>query len=175
MPEPSQPGLTMQRRGRGLTLIEIVVALAVLAVLGTLALPGFGARADRERLVAAAEALSADINEARYEAARQGRALHVVAQGAPAWCWAVVSSTDCPCGSRQPCELRSAREPDHPGVSLAAAGSVTLTADGRAENPGSGFELRSARGLGVQVRVGAMGRAHVCSLQGELPRHPRCP
>ena len=166
---------TRPGRGRGLTLIEIVVALAVLAVLGTLALPGFGARADRERVIGAAEALAADINAARFEAARQGRALHVGGQVAPAWCWSVRTAPDCPCGSRQPCELRSARETDHPGVSLASAEPVALSADGRAQAAGAGFELHSARGLRLRVHVGAMGRAHVCSLAGELPRHPRCP
>ena len=170
-----QPRHHRPARGRGLTLIEIVVALAVLAVLGTLALPGLGARADRERVVGAAESLAADLHEARFEAARQGRALHVAAQVAPAWCWSVATAPDCPCGSGQACELRSAREPDHPGVRLAAAGAVTLGADGRAEAPGTGFELVSARGLRLRVQVSAMGRAHVCSLQGDLPRHPRCP
>lgn len=163
------------RRSRGLTLIEIVVALAVLAVLGAIALPGFGARLDRERVLGAAEALAADINEARFEAARQGRALHIRAVDGPAWCWSVATTADCPCGSGQDCQLRSARDRDHPGVVLQTQGQVELVADGRAVTAGAGFELESARGLRLRVGVGAMGRAHVCTVRGEVPRHPRCP
>jgi type IV fimbrial biogenesis protein FimT len=161
-------------RGRGLTLIEIVVALAVLAVLGTLALPSFGARMDRERLVSAAEALAADINEARFEAARQGQPLHLVASGGPAWCWQVTSLPDCPCGSGQACTLRSARDTDHPGVSLRSNTQLTLNAQGRADSPGAAFELANTRGLALRVSVSAMGRAHVCSRGGAVPRYPAC-
>jgi prepilin-type N-terminal cleavage/methylation domain-containing protein len=168
----------MQRRSRGLTLIEIVVALAVLALLSAIALPGYGARLDRERLHGAAEALAADLNEARFEAARQGRTLHVGAVDGPAWCWSVATTPDCPCGSGQACQLRSARQIDHPGVALRTAGHVELTADGRASMAGSGFELASTRGLRLRVSVGAMGRAHVCTLGSDAPsatqRHPPC-
>ncbi|MFN9747530.1 MAG: GspH/FimT family pseudopilin [Betaproteobacteria bacterium] len=166
------------RRSRGLTLIEIVVALAVLAVLGTIALPGFGARLDRERLHGAAQALAADLNEARFEAARQGRALHLVAVDGPAWCWAVATTPDCPCGGGQGCQLRSAREQDHPGVALRTPGHVELRADGRAGTPAVAFELESARGLRLRVSLGAMGRAQVCTLSSPaadaLRRHPLC-
>lgn len=166
------------RRIRGLTLIEIVVALAALAVLGAIALPGFGARLDRERLHGAAQALAADLNEARFEAARQGRALHLVAVDGPAWCWAVATTRDCPCGSGQGCQLRSARGHDHPGVALRTPGHVELGADGRADTPAAAFELESTRGLRLRVSLGAMGRAQVCTLGGPAAdaalRHPPC-
>jgi type IV fimbrial biogenesis protein FimT len=167
-------GTAVRRRPRGLTLIEIVLALAVLAILGAIALPGYHARAERERLGGAAEALAADINEARFEAARQGRELHLNVVDGPGWCWAVATASDCPCGSGQACQLRSAREPDHPGVTLHSPGPVALGPDGRASRPGAGFELASARGLRLRVTVGAMGRAHICTVQGEAPRYPRC-
>jgi prepilin-type N-terminal cleavage/methylation domain-containing protein len=163
------------RRGRGLTLIEIVVALAVLAILGALVMPNYGARVDRERVQGAAEALAADVNEARFEAARQGRALHVNAFGGPAWCWAVAQTPECPCGSGQACQLRSARERDHGGVVLASSGHIEMGPDGRsASPPGNGFELESARGLRLRVSVSAMGRAHICTVRGESLRYPRC-
>lgn len=163
------------RRGRGLTLIEIVVALAILALLGAIAVPGYSARTDRERLNAAAEALAADINEARFEAARQGRPLHVRAQGGPAWCWSVAVAPDCPCGSGQACQLRSARERDHPGVVLQSQGTLDMGADGRAQGSLTRFDLESPRGLQLRVAVGAMGRAHVCTLRGDAVRYPACP
>jgi prepilin-type N-terminal cleavage/methylation domain-containing protein len=167
-------GMNTLRRGRGLTLIEIVVALAILALLGAIALPGYGARIDRERVHGAAEALAADINEARFEAARQGRPLHVAAFGGPAWCWSVAAAPDCPCGSGQACQLRSARDRDHPGVTLQSSARIEMGANGRATTPGAGFELESPRGLRLRVSVGAMGRAHVCTVQGEPVRYPRC-
>lgn len=167
-----------RRRQRGLTLLEIVVALALLAVLGAVTLPGFGARLDRDRLQGAAEALAADLNEARFEAARQGRALHLVAVDGPHWCWAVATTRDCPCGSGDTCQLRSAREQDHPGVTLRTPGHVALGSDGRADPPVTAFDLESTRGLRLRVSLGAMGRAQVCTLRGTgaetTLRHPAC-
>ena len=58
---------------RGFTLLELVITLAVLGILSTLAMPSLGSRVDRARLVGTAEMLAADIAEARFEAARLGR------------------------------------------------------------------------------------------------------
>lgn len=158
----------------GLTLIELVVALAVLAVLGTLALPNLGARLDRSRVEAAAEALAADINEARFEAARQGRAIHLQVNSGPGWCWSVATADACPCGSGQGCQLRASTEKDHPGVLLSAGQSLTMAADGRPQTAGEPLELQGRNGLKLRVLVSPMGRAHVCTLQGEATRHPAC-
>ncbi len=162
------------RRHAGLTLIEIVVALAVLAVLGTLALPGLGSRMDRERVIAAAEALAADVNEARFEAARQGRPLNLQLQTGPDWCWSVATTAHCPCGSGQACQLRSARERDHPGVVLAGGEPLTMQADGRPEGAPGPIEFEGRQGLRLRVQVTPMGRAHVCAVRGESLRHPPC-
>ena len=55
------------------------------AILGSLALPPFAARLSRERLSRAAETLSADISEARFQAARKGHALHLRSQAGGDW------------------------------------------------------------------------------------------
>ena len=158
----------------GLTLIELVVALAVLAVLGSLALPNLGARLDRGRVVAAAEALAADINETRFEAARQGRAMHLLVSTGPAWCWSVASQAPCPCGGGQACQLRMSSEKDHPGVVLAAGSTITMAPDGRPQAEPGPLELQGRNGLRLRVAVTPMGRAHVCTVHGEALRHPRC-
>lgn len=162
-----------RRHRRGVTLLELTVALAVLAVLGALALPSLGARLDQQRLHGAAEAWVADINEARFEAARQGRAMHVVVQAGDAWCWAVATQESCPCGQAQACELRSARPRDHAGVRLLDAQPLHLTPTGRAESAGSAtFESR--RGARLRVDVQTLGRARICAPGGASQRYPAC-
>jgi type IV fimbrial biogenesis protein FimT len=160
-------------RTLGMTLIELVIALAVLAVLGTLALPTLGARLDRQRLDTAAETLVADINEARFEAARQGRGMHVVLQPGAAWCWAVARSATCPCGQAQACELRSARGTDHAGVALVAGQTLHLLSTGQAEDTASAL-LESRSGDQLRVDMQSLGRARICAARGTSNRYAPC-
>ena len=158
---------------RGLTLLELSIALALLAVLGAIALPSLGSRLDQQRLYGAAEALLADVNEARFEAARQGRPLHVVMQSGDNWCWAVATLASCPCGQAQACELRSAQPRDHGGVRLLAGQTLHLLPSGQAGAAGSAT-LESRRGSRLRVDVQALGRARVCTLSGSAARYPAC-
>lgn len=157
----------------GVTMIELVIALAVLVVLGTLALPSFGSRLDQQRLSTAAEMLVSDINEARFEAARQGREMHIVTQTGNGWCWAVATSADCACGQAQACELRSARGPDHAGVVLLEAQSLHLLPTGQAQAPASAL-LESRNGQQLRVQTQQMGRAHICVARGTSNRYGPC-
>jgi prepilin-type N-terminal cleavage/methylation domain-containing protein len=159
-------------RRRGLTLLELMIVIGVLAVLSTLALPSMGRQLERHRLQAAAEALTADLAEARFEAARRGQALHLDVHPSTPWCWAVTTAPGCHCGTPQACQLRAVRAEDHRHVRLVAARPVRFDSDGRADGGlGAVLEAGSER---LQVEVGVLGRARICDPQGRLPRVPRC-
>lgn len=179
------------RAQRGLTLLELAVVLAVLAVLGALALPSMAARLRGERLQTAAELLAADIADARHEAARRGKALHIEGRaadsGGPAWCWSVATAPGCPCGnegatsSSSPgtasptataCRLKSVPAGDHPGVTLVQSQPVQVQADGQASPVVAAVFAAGDRQL--QVQVSRFGRARVCDPAGASTRVPRC-
>lgn len=177
-------------RARGLTLLELAVVMAVLAVLGTLAMPGMSARLRAERLQSTAEMFAADIADARHEAARRGQALHVEARAdsgsGPAWCWSVATAAACPCGggtgaqtpSSPPsataaaCRLKLVPASEHPGVSLVQAQPVVLLADGLAQPALAAVFAAGDRQL--QVQVSRFGRARVCDPAGVSARVPKC-
>lgn len=161
---------------RGLTLLELVIALAVTAMLASLALPTLGARLDRARLQGAAEALAADLGEARFEAARRGGALFVEtadAAGGAAWCWAVAVNPGCSCGAPQACQLHVARGADHPGVKLVAGLSARLEPSGEAKAT-QAATLEGARGDRLRVELSNLGRPRICAEKGNWPRLPSC-
>ncbi len=74
------------RRGRGLTLIELMVALAVLVILLTVAVPGMRNFVKNNRLTAAANDLAASMALARSEAVRRGRPVTVCSSSGGAAC-----------------------------------------------------------------------------------------
>lgn len=152
------------RRQGGLTLLEIIAMLAVLAVLGTLTVPSLSARLDRQRALSTAQALVADLHDARFEAAQRNRMLHVAATAGSQWCWTITAA-----GAPAACEaadaIRTVRHLEHPGVRLLAGDSVTLMPTGDAEAR-TVAEFGARGGERLRVRVSPLGRASVCAVGG---------
>jgi type IV fimbrial biogenesis protein FimT len=172
---PTRPTPAQRGRLRGLTLVELAVCIALLAVVATLALPSFANLLARHRLKAAAQALAQDLSEARFEAARRGQALHVDLHPGPGWCWTVATTPGCGCqpGPAPACRLKLVQEGDFPGVQLAHPAQFSLQPLGTVVGPLS-TQLRLDNGTAVQIDLGPTGRAHLCSVGGGLASLPAC-
>jgi type IV fimbrial biogenesis protein FimT len=164
------------RRARGITLIECVIALAILAALMSIALPSFGDALARARLRGAAEDLALALGNARLESVRAGAGkVHVTVAPGAAWCWAVgpVADVDCanpPLGST----LQVVRAQDHPGITM--VGGTSAGFDGRDTLAPAGFaaEFVSSHGGALRVNVTPLGRASICAPEGRSLDFPRC-
>jgi type IV fimbrial biogenesis protein FimT len=179
------------KRAAGVTLLELAVALAVLVVLGTLAVAPLNDRLQRQRLALAAETLAADLAEARFEAARRGHAVYAVAHAGTGagtnWCWALDpgaagaahtahtapapgadSNTACPTQA-----LRLVQAQTHPGVRMARGGSLRIEAVGTTA-AGTLAVFVSPKGERLRVDMLALGRARICSETGAQGRYPGC-
>lgn len=162
---------TTARPAGGLTLIEAMIAVAVMALLLTLALPSFADHLARQRLKAAAEMLAADLAEARFEAAQRGQPLYVGLRSGPDWCYAVSTAIGCDCQVAQPCRLRVVSARDAPGLTLRAPLEIALHPEGHGA-PAT-MAWTSTRGHQLQVELSAMGRVRLCAPE-TLNGVPRC-
>ena len=154
--------------------------MVVAALLLSLAVPSFADWLARHRLQAAAQHLVADLGEARHEAVRLGRPLHVVFRTGSDWCYAIALDAQADCRRPGHPVLKSANARQHPGVTLLDA--APLAFDGRSgvrsgvrsdvrsgalngAQPGValGAHLVSARGDQLMVQVSALGRPTLCA------------
>lgn len=171
-PAPA-PARTTRRAARGLTLLELAAVLAVIAILSSLALPSYTSRMARERLNEAAEALSADLAEARFLAAQAGTPVHLELEPGAPWCWTVTQRPGCGCGQPQPCQQRRVNASRYPGVSLVQAQTVSLAGDGTT-SASVVAALQSEHGEQLTVRISPLGRTQICRSAGTSTRYPRC-
>jgi type IV fimbrial biogenesis protein FimT len=86
----------MSMRFRGLTLVELMAVIAVVAVLSSMALPGFAGAIERYRVRRASEDMIATLYAARSEAIRRGGRV-TIAKMNPPGC-ATTQNKDWSCG-----------------------------------------------------------------------------
>ncbi len=159
----------------GLTLVELMVALAMLAVLGVMAGPPMGSMLARHRVQAAAAQLGADLGDSRYEATRRGGKVYVNFQNGNDWCYAITSDPAATCATESDRVFKRVRAKQYPGVALNAAQPVVFDgASGLGPAAPALVQLTSARGDLVNVQVLLLGRAKACSPDGGLKTLPRC-
>ena len=78
----------MLKRTAGFTLIELLVTMVVLAIIATVAIPGFGRLIEGNRLVSGTNLLVSSIKLARTEAIKRGATVTFSSDGglASGWC-----------------------------------------------------------------------------------------
>jgi type IV fimbrial biogenesis protein FimT len=142
---------------RGFTLLELMVTIAVLAILATVGVPSFRDLIQNNRVTTQTNELVTALSFARTEAVKRGRPIEVtVSQSAPGWSATVVFE---PAGLNE-----TLREFDRAGSSVtlvAGSGTIEFTATG-APTAGATFILEPGPSCTGekrrQVVVGASGQ-----------------
>ncbi len=178
-------------RRSGLTLLEVMIGLAILVILGSMAVPSFSAMVQHRRLVAVARHLAADLRETREEAIRLGQTVQLVfgaETAAERWCYAVVAgaedlapgfcaaSVSYSASAPRPARLlKRVSGVDHPGVSVLKSQNIAVAADGvYAGRQAPSVAFANLAGEQLQVRLNRMGRATVCVASGVADELARC-
>jgi prepilin-type N-terminal cleavage/methylation domain-containing protein len=177
---------SMIMKPRGLTLIELMVTVAIMAILLVLAVPSFNAFLARGRLSGAAEGLAQDLQLAKSEALRSNADVTISFSPVGAWCYgAVVSTTACDCTDQvPPCSLRRVDSTAYSGVTMDATSftgnATTFSARLGMASPGW-VDLTHPNAGTLRVSVGEAGQTtpssqvRICSTSGGLGHHPACP
>ena len=161
------------RRTRGVTLVESLCAISILATSVGLGLPSFRTWQERQALLSAAAELETDIHYARSQAVAQNGAIHLTVRTAvEGACYVMYTGEpdDCSCSSAngaactgQAAVLRYSAYPERGTVKLLNRNS-TLTFNPRlgTVTPAATFKLRAPMATVHQI-VSIMGRTRSCS------------
>jgi len=169
------------RLGAGLTLVELLIALAVLAILAGAAAPPFLALIDRLRLRGVTAAVHADLALARMEAVRRNAVVSVSFRSDPAtgdWCYAFSDRGPCDCLAARDCELQGIPGRRAAGAARHRVRLSTNFRDGTAafypaRGTATAGTVRLQAGPGhTQIRLSVLGRLRVCS--DSTPGYPPC-
>lgn len=155
-------------RKRGVSLIEVLVAIAIAAILGGLAAPPFLESLARNRLDGAVSVLANDLQFTRSEAIRRRTNVTLtVANGGASYSVAYT-----PSGGGADVPIKTVPLAD--GVTLAATQPVVFEGL-RGTTPAqtiTGSSTQTAAQL--RITTNAMGRVVTCSPGGGLKGHPVC-
>lgn len=157
----------------GVTLVELVVTIAVLAILVALAAPSFRDFAERQALRGAADGIVNVVALAREEAAKRDQSVRVQFSvlGSAVCAGAAVGTAACDC-SKGTCPIGASadRAADLQAISASLptfgddAGFIIDPKTGALLDFGDvgSFELTSKLGYVLQLNVGPMGRVTYC-------------
>lgn len=180
----------------GFTLVELMIAVAVMAILAMLAVPSFTTYLEKSRLRGAADDVVNLISQARQAGVKHDRDVNLAVVGnGNVWCLGaseqgapasvgdpLPAAADCDCTDADECVVDGQRlvvgSATHAGISLSNP-PASLTFDGRMgiekEGDADTIDLTSQNGrYTVTINISPLGQASICSTTGNILGYPEC-
>jgi len=166
----------------GLTLIELLIALTVVFLLLTIALPSFVDSFNRQKVTGIGDNLNSLLLFAKAESAKQGQRLwlrlQVDSRNPTQWRVALTDQASCNFTSDSPCLIGNIKREFHsaqyPGVSM-STNMTSISIDSLRGRGTAGSTTFSISNSDVQFRRTQFGSHKICtSFQSMLSRYPLC-
>ncbi len=180
---------------KGVTLIELVITLLVLAFMVTIAMPSFQGMFERRRITGAAEHVHNQLRLARTEAIKRSAPVHASfsADGSATWSFGISDDVDtnnnpvicdgtAGLGDANDCTLdingtdvlEVSSSADYPNVDMALSGATSTTFDSTRGTAGALIVIRSTDSYQARVFTTLLGRVELCTPDGSAWGMPTC-
>jgi prepilin-type N-terminal cleavage/methylation domain-containing protein len=149
---------------RGITLVEVMIAIAIIAIVAAIAVPSYQSQIARQNLVLASENLVSDIKFARSEALKRSDEVEFAITSGANWSYVISDST-----SNEIKNVSSSNYSGISGLTLTNLASGAFSFDGvrgLANVPTNTTVSFSASGDSATVVINVVGRAWICDLSG---------
>lgn len=168
----------MNHLQRGLTLIELIIGMTIIAILASIAVPSFSNMNASQEVAGAAEKIYQNLLFARSESVKQNKNIHVSVTTGSSWCYGFTDSgSSCSCGTSGSCTVNGAEKvvssSEYKNITLAVGGSLNINGSnfnstrGSLERNGSalndGTITISRGGNSATISINALGRPSICS------------
>jgi len=149
----------------GFSLVELMITVAVIGIITSMAVPSFTSMLERNRLKEASESLKSDLMFARTEAIKQSTNLNVsIDINGSSWCYGIDSdSTSCNCTTSGDCAIKTVDGNLFQGTSLAAGTNVDILFQFRRGIASANGATLNTTNYSTRVVVGSSGRVRICS------------
>lgn len=172
-------------RQRGFTLLEVMAAMAVLAIVLSLAVPSMRSAAEKRRTIAAAEEIYSQLQLARSEAIARSQAVFMNIVGGAAWAIGVSNDPACDPSDNVPAcvlpDVMTNNNPithlftsnDHPDMSVATTSNQITFQSQRGIASAATIDITSAGNVGylMRVAVAPLGQVSMCSPNADASKH----
>ncbi|GHD63489.1 GspH/FimT family pseudopilin [Jeongeupia chitinilytica] len=158
----------------GLSLIELMIVVALLGIVLSIAAPNLAGFIQSKRLGSAAENLAGDLQYARSEAIKRNLSTYVIfRRSTNNWCYGVSTSNACDCSTSPAtsCDLKTVQGSDYRNVALAAAitNGTSVSFDRVRGMPSGALSVELGNGPTLRTTINAIGRGQVCAPDSSHP------
>lgn len=183
----------MQKSHQGLTLIELLTVIAIIAIAAAIALPDFSIFAKRTKIQSASERFLQDMQAAKFESVKRNRHIFVSVSAGSSWCFGVGTSASCNCSANaSACDISNAGSTEYPGVSVTSSLSATPSTTSQYFDPVMGSFIGTATTCSpsvacngqvvftqtgvaqAEVQLFGTGRSRLCTTSGRISGAPTC-
>lgn len=153
-------------QSQGVTFIEVLIAIMIIAVISTIAIPAYTNYIEDNRLRSASETLYEKFVYARSEAIKRQAAITTVFQTGATWCYGFTTSSSCDCSVAADCGLGQISSSNYHDISLSASGissSTSFSATRGIVSTTGSLSFSSGSGDVVTVELNKLGFPKICS------------
>jgi len=155
-----------KKQSSGFTLTELMITVAIIGILASIAVPSFQDMIERNRLKEAVESLKSDLMFARTEAIKRSANVTISRKTGDdgAWCYGLTTNNSCDCSAApSTCEIKTVLGSEYMKTNIRSVWVADLTFNFRRGGSGTSSACFSSTKYTAKVQTSREGRVTICT------------